>query len=396
MIDRLTRLLQTRNRLTLFTRVLCAAFVGGILFSIELWFPTSRSFPRVPIVFTLPDTNTIEWFLSTLLLASLISTAVSKHPAFFAALALLPLGVLVCLDQSRLQPWLYQYAVLLIVLALHNRPTDEAADSRRTFYLLQLIIASVYFWSGLQKLNFTFAHEIFPALLTSLPWLPRPTIGVGIGAALTEALIGCGLLYSRTRNLCVWLAVAMHGIVLALLIARGYNSVVWIWNFALMLIVLILFLRSDVYFFRGSDTEHSQSFKSKMATLITLAASLLPLLSFLGWWDMYLSGALYSGNTPVAVIKVDHDVSAQLPATAKEQLFQVASTGEEMLPLLEWSMADLNVPVYPEIRVYQQVAREICKLATNKNDVELIVKTRPEIFSGQYEVTRISCASLER
>jgi hypothetical protein len=85
-----------------------------------------------------------------------------------------------------------------------------------------------------------------------------------------------------------------------------------------------------------------------------------------------------------------------LPATAKEQLFQVASTGEEMLPLLEWSMADLNVPVYPEIRVYQQVAREICKLATNKNDVELIVKTRPEIFSGQYEVTRISCASLER
>jgi hypothetical protein len=281
-------------------------------------------------------------------------------------------------------------------LALHNWPTEDAAVSTRTVSLLQLTVASLYFWSGLQKLNFTFTNEIFPALLASLPWLPRPTIGVGIGAALTEALIGCGLLYSRTRNLCVWLAVAMHGIVLALLIARGYNSVVWIWNFALMLVVLILFWRSDVSFFRGSGMQRSRGFKSKIATLITLAASLLPLLSFLGWWDMYLSGALYSGNTPVAVIKVDRDVRGQLPATAKEQLFQVASTGEEMLPLLEWSMADLNVPLYPEVRVYQHVAREICKLATNKNDVELIVKTRPEIFSGQYKVTRIDCASLER
>jgi hypothetical protein len=400
MIERLARLLQTRNRLTLFTVVLCGAFIGGILFSIELWFPTSRSFPRAPILFTAPEASTLEWFLSTILIASLLLTAVSKNPAFFSAIALLPLSVLVCFDQSRLQPWLYQYSVLLIVLALHNRPTEDAAYSTRTFALFQLIVASVYFWSGLQKLNFTFTHEIFPALLTplqiSLPWLPPLTSGVGIGAALTETLIGCGLLYSRTRNLCVWLAVATHGIVLALLIAKGYNSVVWIWNFALMLVVLILFWHSDVYLFRGSGIKHSQSFKSKIATLVTFAASLLPFLSFLGWWDMYLSGALYSGNTPVAVVKVDREVSAQLPATAKEQLFRVASTGEEMLPLLEWSMAELNVPVYPEVRVYQQVAQEICKLATNKNDVDLVVKARPEIFSGQYKVTRISCASLDR
>jgi hypothetical protein len=328
--------------------VLCAAFVGGILFSVELWFPTSRSFPRAPILFSLPATNTIEWFLSTLLIASLFSTAVSKRPAFFAALALLPLGVLVCLDQSRLQPWLYQYSVLLIVLALHNWPTEDAAVSTRTVSLLQLTVASLYFWSGLQKLNFTFTNEIFPALLASLPWLPRPTIGVGIGAALTESLIGCGLLYSRTRNLCVWIAVAMHGIVLALLIARGYNSVVWIWNFALMLVVLILFWGSDVCFFRGNGTELTQSFKSKTATLITLSAGVLPLLSFLGWWDMYLSGALVLGEHA----RCRHQSRSttlvhNCRQPRKSNCFRWRAQAKKCCQLLEWSMADLNVPVYP-------------------------------------------------
>jgi len=403
MIARLKRLLQYRDRLTLFRVVLCAAFIGGILFSIELWFPTSRSFPRAPILWTPPDgssTLPTEWFLSTILIASLIATTVSKHPALFSTLALVPLSVLVCVDQSRLQPWVYQYSLLLIVLGLHDWWTKDAADSTRTLSLLQLTVAAVYFWSGLQKLNFTFVHEIFPLLLaplrTSLPSLPQLASGAAIVAALTETLIGCGLLYSRTRNLCVWLALTTHGLVLVLLIAKGYNSVVWIWNLSLMLVVLILFWRSNVYFFRGRSIWLSQSFKAKLAIFVTLAAALLPVLSFFGWWDMYLSGALYSGNTAIGVIKVDRDLSAQLPAAAKDQLFQMAGTGEEMLPLVEWSMADLNVPVYPEVRVYQRVAREICKLATNKADVELIVKERPMMISGRYKVTRASCAYLEQ
>ena len=400
MIDRSNGFLHTGNRLTLFRWLLCAAFIGGILFSIQLWFPTYRSFPRAPVLFAPPEASMLpaEWFLSTILVVALILTMVSKRPALFSVLALIPLGLLVAFDQSRLQPWVYQYSLLLGVLALHDWRTKDVAVSNRTLSLLQLTVAAVYFWSGLQKLNFTFFHEILPALLDplliALPWLPQPASGVGIFVALTEILIGCGLLYPRTRDLFVWLAVTMHGIALALLIARGYNSVVWIWNCALMLVVIILFRRSDIYFWRPSRI--SEGLKGKLAIAVTLSAALLPLLSFLGWWDMYLSGALYSGNTAVGVVKVDREVSAQLPATAKEQLFSVETTGEEMLPLVEWSMADLNVPVYPEVRVYQEVTSEICKLATNKTEVALIVKERPAIFSGQYKVTQTSCARLER
>ena len=402
MIDGTNRLPQTGKRLTIFRWLLCAAFVGGILFSIELWFPTSRSFPRAPVLFAPPEESTlhVEWFLSAILVVALILTIVSRRPTLFSVFALIPISVLVAFDQSRLQPWVYQYSLLLGVLALHDWRTKDAAVSAHTLSLLQLTVAALYFWSGLQKLNFTFVHEIFPELLAplrmALPWLPQPTSGLGIFVALTEILIGCGLLYSRTRDLFVWLALSMHAVALALLIARGYNSVVWIWNCALMLVVIVLFWRSDVSHGRRGEIRQFQSLKGKLAAAITLAAALLPILSFWGLWDMYLSGALYSGNTAVGVVKVDPNLSAQLPATAKAQLLQVESTGEEMLPLLEWSMADLNVPVYPEICVYQQVAREICKLATNKNDVELIVKERPTIPSGRYEVTRTSCAHLER
>jgi hypothetical protein len=58
-------------------------------------------------------------------------------------------------------------------------------------------------------------------------------------------------------------------------------------------------------------------------------------------------------------------------------------------------MTELNVPPYPELRVYKQVTREICKLAKDKNLVQLIVKERPAILDGSYNVIRLKCSQLE-
>lgn len=66
-----------------------------------------------------------------------------------------------------------------------------------------------------------------------------------------------------------------------------------------------------------------------------------------------------------------------------------------MLPLYEWSMAELNVPPYPEFRVYQQLTREICRSAEDKSEAELIVKTRPAIMDGSYHVVRMNCSDLD-
>ena len=66
------------------------------------------------------------------------------------------------------------------------------------------------------------------------------------------------------------------------------------------------------------------------------------------------------------------------------------------LPLFEWSMAELNVPPYPEPRVFRRLTNHVCKLAEGDNEVELVMKERPTILDGSYHVTRVSCAQLER
>jgi len=309
-----------------------------------------------------------EYFLSGLLVAALAALVIAKRPTPYLFAAVGTLVPLVCLDQTRLQPWVYQYLMLLIVLTLTDWQTGGVRASGHARCLSQLIMAALYFWSGVQKLNITFAREVLPNVLAPLQGVPGATHvpRAALGVALAEALIGCGLLFRRTRGLCVWLAVAMHGLVLGLLVSRDYNSVVWAWNAALAFMVVVLFRRSEASPWRRFVKRGAGDGRARLAQVLAVASALLPALSFWGWWDMNLSGALYSGNTAVAVVRVDRQVYEKLPEMAKRQAFTTRS-GELMLPLLEWSMAELNVPPYPEARVYRQVAREVCKLAESES-----------------------------
>jgi hypothetical protein len=119
----------------------------------------------------------------------------------------------------------------------------------------------------------------------------------------------------------------------------------------------------------------------------------LPALSFIGLWDLYLSAALYSGNTPVGVMRLSDRVRNRLPLPARSHVF-TTKHGELMLPFYEWSMTELNVPPYPETRVYRKLARQICMYAEDPREVELIVKEITAIFTGDYIVKKIDCSNL--
>lgn len=386
-------------RLNILRLIVCLAFLAGILFSLELWFPVNRTFPRAPFFFDLSENTVIicERFLCIALIVSLICIIFFRFPKIFSITAIASLILLIFFDQTRLQPWVYQYLLLLVVSALREPSAGEESNSDQTLAFAQIIIAALYFWSGVQKLNFTLSHETLPMLLEPLrnffPADQSPFVFLGITAALVEALIGVGLLIRKTRNLAVCLACAMHAAVLVLLIAKGHNSIVWIWNAALIALVIVSFWRSDVSLHQA--IRKRSGWKVMAAKLITAASVLLPFLSFWGWWDMYLSGALYSGNVETAVIRINDDLFEKLPAKARQSLFQIQSGNQKILPLFEWAMAELNVPPYPERRVFGQVARQVCALPDDKTRIELIVKERPAILDGSYKVTRISCAQLE-
>lgn len=312
-------------------------------------------------------------------------------------MALASLVLLALLDQMRWQPWVYQYLLLFIIIALHHSQGSDEQSTRLSLSLLQLIVAMLYLWSGVHKLNYSFIYQVLPQLLAPfqnyLPIDRMPLVLLGICLALSEIFIGCGLLFQRTRKLAICLALVMHAVVLVLLIAKRYNTVVWPWNIALSFAVLILFWRSDTNIWQTCARWRECRTFERAAQVLAITVAVLPILSFWGWWDLYLSGALYSGKAPVAVVRVNERISEKLPETAKQQLFTTESN-ERMLPVFEWSLAALNVPPDPEARVFRQITREVCKLAQDNSEVELIIRESPDLLDGSYRVKRISCSQL--
>ncbi|HVF45881.1 MAG TPA: hypothetical protein VM936_22830 [Pyrinomonadaceae bacterium] len=389
-------------RLLALRRVACLAMLAGVALSPRLWFPASRTFPRAPLFFAPPQSvaQPFEYILGGLLVAALAAAVFAGRAAKYLLAAIVPLVALVLLDQTRLQPWVYQYLLLFALTALlHDRRGSDGQRAALTLSALQLTVAALYFWSGVQKLNYTFAEEVLPQLLAPvqgrLPLARAQLSGLAVAVALAEIFTGVGLLVKKTRASCVWLAVSIHASALALLVSQGRNSAVWAWNVALAVAVVILFRRGDAPVHRAFAARGAADARARVAQALTVACAVLPALSFWGCWDMYLSGALYSGNTPVAVVRVDGPVYERLPGVARRQVF-TTNGGERVLPLFEWAMAELNVPPYPEPRVYRHVAREVCKLDDGEGRAELIVKGRPAILDGSYRVTREGCPQLAR
>jgi len=370
----------TETRLRYLRSTVAAAFVAGTLFSHKLWFGIGRSFPRTPVISVLPDTfSLLEFLLSPLLLILLVLIALRKNSTRLIIIALALVAFLVLLDQTRLQPWVYQYSVLLGITALQSRSKLAAC---------QLVVAAQYFWSGIQKLNWTFAHKTLPDIVGQAGIsLPQSLAMLAIIIALSEAVLGIALLFRRTRSVAVIVAIVMHVVLLLLMITSRQNSVIWPWNAALIALVVVLFWRVD---------EHGRSLSraSYPVRAVLAVCCLAPALSFVGWWDLYLSSSLYSGNTPNAAIRINEEVRQRLSPKTQQLVF-FSKAGEPILPVYEWSMSDLNVPQYPEVRVYKQLGWSICRLGEGRRDIELIIQERPAISDGTTRVTRRSCLDLE-
>lgn len=385
------------NRLKFLRIIICVGLLLGIAFSHELWFPINRTFPRAPLVFALPENAvlTFEWALSSILVISLALTAFAHRPKIFLAVTICSLLLLAFFDQTRIQPWVYQYLLVFAVYCRHDWENDDERAAEQTIGLAQIVIAGLYVWSGIQKLNFNFSHEVLPSLLIPLqnlfPSRQPPYNFLGIAIPLVESLAGIGLLFRRTRNVAVCLAVSMHVFVLSLLIAQNYNSIVWVWNLTLIFALVFAFWRNGV-----SVKKTFVAGKISFGKLIVAASLCLPLLNFFGYWDGFLSGALYSGNVEIPAIRIGGDVYENLPRAAQSVVFRTKSGDQQILPLFEWSINDMNAPVYLERRVFVQCLKEICRLANDRNQVELIVRERPTILDGNYRISRIGCSEFDK
>ena len=369
------------NRLVWLKWGTIASLIAGLLLSAKLWVST-REYPLVPLLDLVPPVpyplDYVFFGLFVVLLVGILLLR-GRLAGAFAAGALVLATLLVLEDQSRLQPWFYQYCFMLAAVGLSDLgrlPAEGALNACR------LVVASTYLWSGLQKANVSFAENVYPWLMeplaSHLPSEAASVLGHGAYAIpVTEAAIGLGLLVRPLRNPAVVAAILMHAFILFSLGPWGHdwNSVVWPWNVAMVAFDLILFWRApDNPSFLAVLRPEGSAFRVVLLVLFAF----MPVLNFVGVWDSYLSASLYSGSTEDAYVYT-RDGSSRTFGTS----------------IFDRAMTEMNVPAYPEERVYKRVFAEMwCENPPSRSRSSLVVYGRPEIISGHRSKATYHCNEL--
>ena len=365
----------TDARLCWLRLILIGATLSGMLCSLPLLLNT-REYPAVPLLpawlILPPDCGP---FLLGLTFTSLLVAIWFFRPAilFFLITALYLFGC----DQNREQPWFYLYWVMFL---LNFLPEPAALAACR------LVLSLVYFWAGINKLN--------SAFFASMPaWFVQPAADWGFPHAiivilrdsvaltpLLEIFIATGIWFRKTRWLAVTLAVTMHLTSLLFLGPAGHNvnHVIWPWNLAMVALIVVLFTTKE----HPSLTENIHKLSRFWGGVLVVGLyGFLPIFSFFGLWDSYLSFALYSKNLANADVYLSQSFLKRLPPKLRTYVYPVKNYNPAyQLPYLFefsiWAEAEVGTPPLPEPRGYLVMFGHLCSYATNNDECRMLVQTR--------------------
>ena len=379
------------NRLAWLRIALAAGLVAGLLLSPNLWIST-RSYPLTPLwdaVPPLPYPADHALFGLLLVLVTGVGVARGRAIGWLGISALVIAAFFVVQDESRLQPWFYQYSFMLAAFCLFGLGRVGALDALNA---CRLIVAATYFWSGLQKANASFIQSTHPWLVEPLTarlpdWAGSALLAGGYAVPVVEAVIGIGLLTRRFRRLAVMGALLMHAFIMLCIgpLGHDHNTVVWPWNFAMVAFVLILFWRAPDDTTPSTILDPGRNFSAgfvfRAAVLVLFA--FMPLFNFFGLWASYLSSGLYTGTSKQGYILVWD--------SANWQSTRIGGVSER----------ELNTPAYPEESIFENVfAERWCEEGSEEAlrreqagypEPILRVDGRPAIISGERSTELYSC-----
>jgi len=357
--------------------------LSGLLISAPLWLD-QRLYPLFPFFSFVKNLNEyISYSLFGLILVLLCATLIFPKPQKIIWLSISMFLFLIMLDQSRMQPWVIQYLFILGLLGTFSWQKSDSFAQHNTINSIKIIIAGIYFYSGLQKINTTFVFEIMPWLLEPLtkhlPSIIPFTPILGIMAPFIQIFFAIGLLTQKYRKASLILAVLMHLFILLVIgpFGHNWNAVVWPWTTAMIAFDIILFSKQSNFTLKNMFTLT----KIKSGHIILGFFIVLPLLSFFNHWDSYLSSALYAGNTTTAEIEMNKETKNKLPPQIQAHTSRLSENTYILLPL-NWSISEMRVPPYPETRIYKAVARKVCTVTNNQNDITLTIQEK-RLFNSQ-------------
>lgn len=336
-------------------RILCVFWLIAKIISYKVWL-TYRVFPLVPVFDVLE--NIPSWIHLLLYAVSIISLgaliiAPGKRTIYY--ILFLAEIIAVLLDYTRWQPWEYQYLFILLIFMFNK-------DNKNIITAVSFIMIALYFYSGINKLNEGFLLQIWNNMLL-IPFFKIPhsirdnqiVFYFGYCIGIIETVAGISLLFKRTQKAGAILLILMHIFNLIWLGPMGinYNIIVWPWNCFMMISLYIIFVKNEVQI-------KPLSFLRPVNILVLVCWGIMPLLHMFGYWDNYLSGSLYSGKLPLMAVCIGtNEAKAELKPFIKEKDLYDLCNGKPLIKLQSWAMNELNVPPYPELRVYRKIQKKL-------------------------------------
>jgi hypothetical protein len=371
------------KRLVILTRLLAGFVLLCIAFSWKLWI-SSRLYPLVPLGGLVPAfAFPFDYIVLALFAAVLIGLIFRPRSQLLVGLAVAAFAILFLQDQSRAWPSFYQFFFLFLLLLTHRRVAGED-DAHRVLAGMRFVVAAVYFWGGIQKMNPRFFNEEFPWFiepLTDLLWFDVPYLpAVGVFAALFEVLFGIGLLTKRFRTFALYDAILMHALILVCIgpLRGDWNNSAWIWGQTMAVQVWVLFYKAPAFEFKSM---FSDSLLRNVPQALTVAfLGVLPLLNNVNRWDSALSYNIYTGNVSYAEIYLSPAAARRLPDELSA--FVTERDGVSRLDLNAWTMLEFNANPYPEPRIFKAVLGTVCSQVPD-GSVELVLYEKSGWFIPQ-------------
>jgi hypothetical protein len=363
-------------------RIVALGCLLSLLLSSRLWLDSGRFFPTAPLIPSLPPLPfPLDCVVFVLTCASLIVILCNRLPFACTITFLVLASILALWDQNRWQPWFYEYCLLLGALALIGKPSNRDETALNT---CRLIVASVYIWSGLHKLNASYATDAFlwlmgPFLSASPAWV---TCGLAVLSALFETAMGFALLSLRGRHFALFALAAMHIFILARIgpFGANWNSVVWPWNLTMVALLVLLFYGTQNS--RALDIVDGNHWFHKLVLSLCLA---LPFLHVVDKWDGYASFALYSGDENQVAFLFNSRTWGSVPEEIR-RYGRRKQNGYYLLEGLTWSLGELNAPNNCEVRIFKQIGRKLAPLTDGPHQIIMLIEKRPLLWQSKGEL----------
>ena len=333
--------------------VLIISFLACMAMANKLWLGSSRLIPEVALVNAdFLASNALQYALVGILVLSLLFSFLNRYYTYCIGIAASCFFLLVLDDITRLQSYYYQFMAMLVLLAsMHKKSTSQK------ILVMYVLMAGIYFHSGLSKWNDNFVHFVFPNMLYAFQyisletWLEFSLKETAYSIPILEITLAALILIPSTRKAGLITAIVLHLAILYVIGPFGlnWNSIVWIWNIAMIAFNVILYLQHE-----KTKGKVVKPFKLIGFWIALLLFGLLPLLNLIDKWDNYLSFNLYTGTTPNVQLHIDQASQLEnIPLFCIEQ--------DTFIDLNVWALQDIQTAIYAEKWVFDHISKQICE-----------------------------------